>query len=90
MAKGFIAIDLEKNVHEFSEKGIVRLKELHARQGITGWQYGNIKKLDELKSKVVTQKDAPRLLEEVEKLKAELEKERAKKVTKNKSAEITE
>lgn len=82
MAKAFIAIDLNKKVHEFSAKGIDNLKRLHKAQGVNGWQYGEKEKLDELKSKIVTPQDASKLLEENEILKAKLKELEENKVAK--------
>lgn len=58
MAKDFIAIDTEKNVYEFSEKGINSLRELHKAQRTTGWQYGLKAEKNNLLMKVVTPKEA--------------------------------
>jgi hypothetical protein len=58
MAKDFIAIDTEKNIYEFSEKGINSLKELHKAQRKTGWQYGLKSEKNNLLIKVVTPKEA--------------------------------
>ena len=58
MAKDFIAIDTEKNVYEFSEKGINSLRELHKAQRKTGWQYGLKSEKNNLLMKVVTPKEA--------------------------------
>lgn len=58
MAKDFIAIDTEKNVYEFSEKGINSLRELHKAQRKTGWQYGLKSDKNNLLMKVVTPKEA--------------------------------
>lgn len=58
MAKDFIAIDTEKNVYEFSEKGINSLRELHKAQRKTGWQYGLKAEKNNLLMKVVTPKEA--------------------------------
>lgn len=58
MAKDFIAIDTEKNVYEFSEKGINSLIELHKAQRKTGWQYGLKSEKNNLLMKVVTPKEA--------------------------------
>jgi len=58
MAKDFIAIDTQKNVYEFSEKGINSLRELHKAQRKTGWQYGLKSEKNNLLMKVVTPKEA--------------------------------
>ena len=58
MAKDFIAIDTEKDVYEFSEKGINSLRELHKAQRKTGWQYGLKSDKNNLLMKVVTPKEA--------------------------------
>lgn len=58
MAKDFIAIDTEKNIYEFSEKGINSLRELHKAQRKTGWQYGLKSEKNNLLMKVVTPKEA--------------------------------
>lgn len=58
MAKDFIAIDTEKNIYEFSEKGINSLRELHKAQRKTGWQYGLKSDKNNLLMKVVTPKEA--------------------------------
>lgn len=58
MAKDFIAIDTEKNIYEFSEKGIETLKMLHRAQRTTGWQYGLKAEKNNLLMKVVTPKEA--------------------------------
>jgi hypothetical protein len=58
MAKDFIAIDTEKNIYEFSEKGINSLRELHKAQRKTGWQYGLKSEKNNLLIKVVTPKEA--------------------------------
>ena len=58
MAKDFIAIDTQKNIYEFSEKGIETLKMLHRAQRTTGWQYGLKAEKNNLLMKVVTPKEA--------------------------------
>ena len=58
MAKDFIAIDTQKNLYEFSEKGIETLKMLHRAQRTTGWQYGLKAEKNNLLMKVVTPKEA--------------------------------
>lgn len=58
MAKDFIAIDTQKNIYEFSEKGIETLKMLHRAQRTTGWQYGLKAEKNNLLIKVVTPKEA--------------------------------
>ena len=77
MAKDFIAIDPNKKVKEFSEKGIYSLKELHRIQKKTGWQYGHKSQLKELLGKIITPKDAQNAIRENEILKQELEALRA-------------
>ena len=81
MAKGFIAIDTHKNIHEFSEEGIKNLKRLHETQKVKGWQYGLKEQKNELLSKVITTEDAQSAIEENAKLKAELEALKAEKET---------
>ena len=58
MAKDFIAIDTQKNIYEFSDKGIETLKMLHRAQRTTGWQYGLKAEKNNLLMKVVTPKEA--------------------------------
>ena len=58
MAKGFIAIDTQRNIHEFSEEGIKNLKRLHETQKVKGWQYGLKEQKNELLSKVITTEEA--------------------------------
>ena len=77
MAKDFIAIDPNKKVKEFSEKGIYSLKELHRIQKKTGWQYGHKSQLKELLGKIITPQDAQNAIRENEILKQELEALRA-------------
>ena len=77
MAKDFIAIDPNKKVKEFSEKGITSLKDLHRIQKKTGWQYGHKSQLKELLGKIITPKDAQNAIRENEILKQELEALRA-------------
>ncbi len=81
MAKGFIAIDTQRNIHEFSEEGIKNLKRLHETQKVKGWQYGLKEQKNELLSKVITTEDAQSAIEENAKLKAELEALKAQKET---------
>ncbi len=73
MAKSFIAIDTQKNVFEFSKKGIDLLKDIHKNQKIQGWQYGSKSQKDDLLKNIVTPKEAKAALEENARLKAELE-----------------
>ena len=72
MAKGFIAIDPNKQVRQLTEEGLTALKRLHQVQRITGWQYGKAENLQDLLSKVVTVNDASSVLSENEKLKAKI------------------
>ena len=64
MAKDFIAIDTQKNIYEFSEKGIETLKMLHRAQRTTGWQYGLKAEKNNLLMKVVTPKEAQNAVKE--------------------------
>lgn len=77
MAKDFIAIDPNKKVKEFSEKGITSLKDLHRIQKKTGWQYGHKSQLKELLGKIITPQDAQNAIRENEILKQQLEALRA-------------
>ena len=81
MAKGFIAIDLNKNKYEFSEKGLTEIKRLHETQGISGWKYGKKEDLETLIKSIVTPQEAKNALAENEILKqriAELEATKTK------------
>ena len=65
MAKGFIAIDINKNVFEYSKAGIENIKILHQNQGVSkNWLYGKIEDKNELLKKVVTTSDAQKAVEE--------------------------
>ena len=36
----YIAISPEKQIYHFTELGLEGIKEIHSRQGVSGWQYG--------------------------------------------------
>jgi len=65
MAKGFVAIDINKKVFEFSEAGINNLKILHQNQGVSkDWQYGKKEDKDILLKNIVTPEEAKNALDE--------------------------
>ena len=86
MPKGFVAVDLNKNVFEFSQNGIDNLKELHKNQGLQGWQYGSKSELSKLLGNVITPQEAKDAVQELAKVKEELEKLKAKKDKKEANA----
>lgn len=72
MAKGFIAIDPNKQVRQLTQEGVLNLKRLHQQQRVDGWQYGRAEDLENLISRVVTVTDTAKVLTENEALKAKI------------------
>ena len=79
MAKECIAIDTNKKVYELQRKGLDNLQRLHEAQNITGWQYGDKEDMVQMMKKIITPQEAQSAVQELAKVKAELEALKNKK-----------